>query len=262
MQVAEDRKALVTGGASGFGVEISRRLMALGSRVAILDVNQERLEQVADELPGVAAIQADVRSTDQVSAAVDEAVRILGALDTLVISAGVFHIKPLEEVTEEDWDSTLDINLKGAFLVSQAAAPHIARSGRGRIVTISSDCGRRGFARQTAYCASKFGLIGLTESLAAELAASHTTVNCICPVGCPTTPMGQRVLDWKVAHVGASPEEITAAAASTNLLGRNSTESDIADAVLFFVSEHASFLTGVSLDVDGGARLGVIPGTR
>ena len=107
-----------------------------------------------------------------------------GSLDTLIVSAGVIHIKPLGEVTEPDWDLTLDVNLKGAFLAMQAAAPHIRAAGqRGRIVAISSDAGKRGFAWIGAYTASKFGLIGLVESVAVELADCGATVNAVCPVG-------------------------------------------------------------------------------
>ena len=116
-------------------------------------------------------------------------------------------------------------------------------------------------ARLQAYCASKFGLVGLTESLAAELAADNVTVNCVCPVGCPTTEMGQLVLRWKTETTGAAPDDITAATARLNPLGRNATEEDVANAVLYFISNEASFLTGVALDVDGGAHLGSVPGT-
>ena len=219
-------------------------------------MNDDHLAAAAEQLPGAATVRADVRSPEQVRAAVDEATGALGGLDTLVVSAGVIHIKPLDEVAETDWDLTLDVNLKGAFLVTQAAAGTLAASGRGRIVTISSDAGRRGFAWLQAYCSSKFGLIGLTESLAVELAESGTTVNCICPVGCPTTAMGQEVLDWKVRRAGVAPEEIMAATARSNPLGRNATEDDIVAAALFFISDEGSFLTGAALDVDGGAHLG------
>lgn len=261
MNIAAERKALITGGASGFGLDIAQRLVDAGARVALVDVNAEQLDQASAQLPGTVPLCADVRSPEQVSDAVERAVEALGGLDTLVISAGVIHIKALEAVSESDWDLTLDVNLKGAFLVGQAAAPHIARSGRGRIVTISSDAGRRGFAWLQAYCASKFGLIGLTESLAVELCDSRTTVNCVCPVGCPTTGMGQDVLDWKVKRADARPDAIVNATAQLNPLGRNATEKDISDAVLFFISDEASFLTGVALDVDGGAHLGyAIPG--
>jgi NAD(P)-dependent dehydrogenase (short-subunit alcohol dehydrogenase family) len=261
MRVAEDRKALITGGASGFGREIARSLGAAGAAVAVVDLDGDRAEQTAAELGGGAiGIGADVRSRAEVRAAVDRAVEAFGGLDTLVISAGVLHWGELEEVTEEDWDRTLDVNLKGAFLATQAAIGHLRASGRGRVVMISSDAGQRGFAALAPYTASKFGLNGLMESVAAEVAGDNVTVNTLCPVGCPTTGMGQEVLAEKIKLTGDSPEDIMARAAKTNPLGRNVLESDVADAVLFLVSEHSSFITGVALDVDGGASLGSVPG--
>jgi NAD(P)-dependent dehydrogenase (short-subunit alcohol dehydrogenase family) len=263
MNVAQDRKALVTGGASGFGREIARTLKAAGAAVAVVDVNAASAEETAAELgEGALGIGADVRSAADVRAAVDRAVEAFGGLDTLVISAGVFHWGELDEITEEDWDRTLDVNLKGAFLATQAAMPHLRASGRGRVVMISSDAGKRGFAAIAPYTASKFGLNGLMEAVAAEVAADNVTVNTLCPVGCPTTGMGQEVLAEKIKLTGDSPEAIMARAAATNPLGRNVVESDVADAVLFLVSEHSSFITGVALDVDGGASLGSVPGVE
>jgi NAD(P)-dependent dehydrogenase (short-subunit alcohol dehydrogenase family) len=185
----------------------------------------------------------------------------MGGLDTLVVSAGVIHVGALGEVTESDWDRTLDINLKGAFLAIQAAAPSLVASERGRILAISSDAGHRGFPGIAAYCASKFGLIGLIESVAVELASTGVTANVLCPVGAPTTGMGQQVLEWKMRATGRSAEEIIAAAARTNPVGRNATEADVVAAAVFLISDEASFLTGVALDVDGGAHLGFLPGT-
>lgn len=259
MAIAEGRRALVTGGAAGFGRLIAARLRAAGAGVALLDLPGDRLDAAAGEL-GAHACPADVRDGASVRAAVEAATGALGGLDTVVHSAGVIHIKPLEDVTEADWDLTLDVNLRGAFLVSQAVAPALRASGRGRMVAIASDAGKRGFAWIQAYTASKFGLVGLVESLAVELAPDGVTVNCVCPVGCPTTSMGQQVLDWKVRTAGHTPDEIMASTARTNPLGRNATEADVADAVLFFLSDEAAFLTGVALDVDGGAHLGFMPG--
>ena len=261
MKVADNRKALVTGGASGFGREIARTLNAAGAAVAVVDLDAERAGQTATELgDGAIGIGADVRSAADVRAAVERAVEAFGGLDTLVISAGIFHMGELDGVTEEDWDRTLDVNLKGAFLVTQAAMPHLRDSGRGRVVMISSDAGKRGFTALAPYTASKFGLNGLMESVAAEVAADKVTVNTLCPVGCPTTGMGQEVLAEKIQRTGDTAEAIMARAAATNPLGRNVLETDVADAVLFLVSEHASFITGVALDVDGGASLGSVPG--
>jgi NAD(P)-dependent dehydrogenase (short-subunit alcohol dehydrogenase family) len=261
--LAPGRKALITGGASGFGLEIARRLRAADAEVAILDIDADRVRGAAEELGEAAlGIPADVRSPEQMAAAVEQAVAAFGALDTLVVSAGVFHMGAIETVSEADWDRTLDVNLKGAFLTLQAAAPHLRASGRGRAVTIASDAGRRGFPTQAVYSASKFGLVGLTEAVAAELAADQVTLNCVCPVGCPTTGMGQEVLREKVERTHRPADAILASAARTNPLGRNATQADVAGAVLFFISEEASFLTGAVLDVDGGARLGAVPGVE
>jgi NAD(P)-dependent dehydrogenase (short-subunit alcohol dehydrogenase family) len=264
MGIAPGRKALITGGASGFGLEIARRLVAAGASVAAVDVSAEALGRAHGELgEALLPVRADVRDGDEVRDAVARTAQAFGGLDTLVVSAGVIHIKPFAEVSEADWDSTLDVNLRGAFLTMQAAAPHLvaAGPGRGRIVAISSDAGRRGFSWIAAYTASKFGLIGLVESVAVELAEHGVTVNAVCPVGVPGTGMGRQVLDWKVSTTGRPPEAVLAAAARSNPLGRNATEADVAATVLHFISDEASFLTGVALDVDGGAHLGFLPGT-
>jgi NAD(P)-dependent dehydrogenase (short-subunit alcohol dehydrogenase family) len=239
---------------------VATRLARHGARVALLDVDEQRLDATAAEIGEAAvATPADVRSADAVRAAVQTAESQLGGLDTLVLCAGVIHVKPLAEVAEEDWDRTLDINLKGAFLCCQAAAPALSASGRGRIVAISSDAGRRGVPRLHAYSASKFGLVGLMESIAGEL-APNVTANCVCPVGVPTTGMGQDLLAWKSGETGRDAEDVLAGIASSLPLGRNTTEADVAEAVLFFVSESAGFITGVALDVDGGASLNTMPG--
>jgi NAD(P)-dependent dehydrogenase (short-subunit alcohol dehydrogenase family) len=263
MRIAEGRKALITGGASGFGKKVAQTLHGAGAGVAIVDLNASQAESVAAELGDNAiGIGADVRSASDVDAAVARAQEELGGLDTLVISAGIFHMGPLEGVSDDEWDRVLDVNLKGAFLTNRAAMPALRASGRGRVVMISSDAGQRGFAELAAYTASKFGLNGLMESVAAEVAGDNVTVNCLCPVGCPTTGMGQEVLQEKIKRTGDSPEAIMAKAALTNPLGRNVLESDVGDAVLFLVSEHASFITGVALDIDGGASLGTVPAAQ
>jgi NAD(P)-dependent dehydrogenase (short-subunit alcohol dehydrogenase family) len=254
------RKALVTGGASGIGRETARRLAAAGAAVALLDVNRDLLEEAAAEIgPGTPLVVADVRDPAAVSAAVASATEQLGGLDTLVCCAGVIHVKELAAITEDDWDTTLDINLKGTFLCCQAAAPALRESGRGRMVIISSDAGRRGAPLLAAYSASKFGVIGLAEAIAVEL-APEVTVNCVCPVGVPTTGMGRQLLDWKSTSSDRAPDAVLEGIAAGLPLGRNATAGDVADAVLFLVSDAASFITGTALDVDGGASLNALPG--
>lgn len=256
-------RVLVTGGASGFGLRIAADLAAVGSSVVLLDRDAAALEAASRALgPAAHAIVADVRDGVAVDAAVAAAAAALGGIDGLVLSAGVIRIGPLEATTDDDWELVLGVNLTGAFRVLRAAVPWLREAGRrGRVVAISSDAGRRGFGGIAAYTASKFGLVGLVESAAVELAPYGVTVNAVCPVGAPGTAMGREVLAWKVAATGRTPDEIVAAAARTNPLGRNATDADVAAAVLWLLDERAGFITGVSLDVDGGAHLGFLPGT-
>jgi meso-butanediol dehydrogenase / (S,S)-butanediol dehydrogenase / diacetyl reductase len=258
MTMVPDRKVLVTGGASGFGLGVAQRLSDQGAHVVIADIAAEQLERAAADDPRLVPMRLDVTSAADVRTVVAAAERELGGLDTLVISAGVIHVKPLAEVTERDWDSTLDINLKGAFLVAQAAAAALSASGRGRIVAISSDAGKRGYPWIQAYTASKFGLIGLIESLAIELAPDRVTANCVCPASCPTTGIGRPLTAWKAEQAGVSLEAMLERIAADYPLGRPVAEDDVVSAVEYFVSEQASFLTGVALDIDGGESLGYL----
>lgn len=262
MTIAPGRRAVITGGASGFGLEVARRLVAADAKVALLDV-ASGLDDVASGLGGAAlAVSCDVRSPEAVHSAVNHAAESFSGLDTLVVSAGVIHIKALGEVSEDDWDLTMDVNLKGAFLAMQAVAPHIVKTGtRGRIVAVSSDAGKKGYPSITAYTASKFGILGLVESVAVELAEHGVTVNAVCPSGAPSTGMGQEVLAWKVEATGKPPDQVKQDAARTLPLGRNATEADVAAAIEYLISDEASYITGATIDVDGGARLGYLPGT-
>ena len=259
------RRALVTGGASGFGLAIAQALLDQGAQVSIGDVNLENLQEAAQNLnhPNLLLVNMDVTSPASARAAVEACQENFGGLDTLVNSAGVIHFAPLADMTEADWDRVIDVDLKGVFVCSQAAAPLICESGRrGRIVNIGSDASKIGCAMITAYCAAKFGVVGLTKALASELVPHEVTVNCVCPVGVSTTGMGQDVLDFKVGATGKAPEAILKGSASEIPLKRNATVPDIVNAVMFFLAEESSFLTGVALDVDGGLLSAVtLPGT-
>jgi len=250
---AGPRCALVTGGASGFGLAIARALLDQGARVAIGDIHAGRLQEAVKTLDSdrVLPLKLDVTSIDSVRAAVAACRSTFGIIDTLVNSAGVIQIAPIAEVSEQEWDRVIDVDLKGVFLCCQAAAPFLCASGA-RIVNIGSDASKLGCGMIVSYCAAKFGVVGLTKALAAELAPHQVTVNCVCPVGVSSTGMGQDVLSWKIRKAGASPQEILAATAAGIPLQRNATTEDVVNAVMFFLADSSSFLTGVALDVDGG----------
>jgi NAD(P)-dependent dehydrogenase (short-subunit alcohol dehydrogenase family) len=251
-EIAPGRMALVTGGASGFGFAVAERLMAAGAKVAIADIRESVVADAAARLAGAIPIVMDVTDRDAVVGGVVRAAEELGGLDTLVNSAGVFEFRPFEEVPEREWDWIIGVNLKGVFLSCQAAMPYLRASGRGRIVNVSSDAGKKGYALISTYVASKFGVIGLTESLAAEFGPSGVTVNAVCPSTVAETGMGQKVLEQKVRLFGKPADKVLADGASSYPLRRLGTVADVADAILFLVSDSAGWISGESINIDGG----------
>jgi NAD(P)-dependent dehydrogenase (short-subunit alcohol dehydrogenase family) len=254
---------LITGGANGFGLACAKALLDQGAKVAICDINASQLRRAETMLNSAHAlpIEMDVSSASSVRMAVAKCVSVFGSLDGLVNSAGVIRVAPLAEVSEAEWDHVLGVNLKGAFLCSQATAPLLCKSSRGRIVNIASDAAKIGFPLICHYTAAKAGLAGLSRGLAAELASRRVTVNTVCPVGAPDTGMGQQLLRWKTEKSGMTEQQVRAAAAQGNPIGRNCEVGDVVNAVLFFLSSASSFLTGQSLDVDGGlVNLHGLPG--
>ncbi|MBK8482217.1 MAG: 3-oxoacyl-ACP reductase FabG [Proteobacteria bacterium] len=238
----EGRTALVTGGAQGIGLETAKLLAAAGARLAICDL-AESGEAALQAVGGTAAyFRCDVSDADAVERTVAAVVERFGTLDILVNNAGIAIDGLLLRLKREDWARTLDINLSGAFYFCKAAARHLlkARSG-GRIVNISSVVGEQGNAGQVAYSASKAGLIGLTRSLARELAGRGVTVNAVAPGFIAT-----RMTDDHVQ--GENRERLVAAIP----LGRIGEPRDVADAVRFLCGPGAAYITGQVLRVNGG----------
>lgn len=259
------RRALVTGGASGLGYGVAAALLHAGAQVAIGDLNQERLDATSASLENssLLSLHLDVTSKHSVQGAVDRCVSEFGGLDTLINCAGIFSLRRFQEIPEDDWDRMMAINLKGVFLCCQAAAPHLCQSGRGRIVTLSSDAGQKAYPMISAYCASKFGVIGFSQAIAGELAPYGVTVNCVCPIGITSTAMGQQVLDVLVKATGKSAAELLRDREQSVPLGRMARVEDVVNAVLFFLKEESSFLTAETLNVDGGVLgTGLVPGLR
>jgi 3-oxoacyl-[acyl-carrier protein] reductase len=236
--------AIVTGGARGLGRAIAETLSACGAKIALVDVNAEALAETVAAIRqagGTAeAFVGDVTSSQRVNEVVDEVIARLGSLEILVNNAGITRDSLVIRMKDEQWDAVLGINLRGTFLFTRAAARPMLKGKRGRIINIASVSGLMGNPGQANYSASKAGVIGLTRTVARELASRGITVNAVAP-GFIATDMA--------AKLG---EDVLEQVKSQTPLGRLGDPQDVADAVLFLASEAASFITGHVLVVDGG----------
>ena len=266
----KDQVAIVTGGGGGLGAGICRCLAEEGAHVVVSDVNLDLAEKVAAELrergQEALAIRTDVRSPEQCQTLVETTIREMGRIDILVCGAGVggFDFRGdspeppmLETISEEDWDLIIDVNLKGVFLCNRAVAPHFKQQRHGKIINISSICGRKGVAWLAHSSASKAGVIVLTQSVALQLAPYNVNVNTVCP-GLIWTPMwarGAEVLSQTYeSYKGMSPEEIFRTEVQHQIpLGRPQTPEAIGKLVVFLASSEAEEITGQAINVDGGA---------
>lgn len=239
-----DKVAIVTGASRGIGRSIALALAAQGVKVVASARNAQALANLVDEIKGqggdALAVAGDVAVEADANALVEEAVAAYGQLDILVNNAGITRDGLLLRMKNEDWDAVLDTNLKGAFLCIRAAAKVMSKQRSGRIINISSVVGEMGNAGQANYCASKAGLLGLTKSVARELARRNVTVNAITP-GFIITDMTENMTD-KARE--AMTEQIP--------LGRLGEADDIANAVVFLASDQSAYITGQVLGVNGG----------
>lgn len=248
--------AVVTGGAGGLGLATVSRLLADGLRVAMLDRGPEALTRASAKLgeaPGdrLITLACDVTSKASIDAAITQTVERWGTIDTLVNNAGVTTFSTFEDLSEEDWDLVIDVNLKGTFLCCQAVVPHMRAKGSGAIVNLSSQVGRRGQKLTAHYCAAKAGVLNLSRALALEL-APEIRVNTVCP-GVIKTEMIQGELEWRRRTLGEDPNQTLTRWLEQIPLGEFQQPEDIADAIAFLASANASQITGQALSVDGGA---------
>jgi meso-butanediol dehydrogenase/(S,S)-butanediol dehydrogenase/diacetyl reductase len=261
----EGKVAIVTGAARGIGRGIAEALAGEGASVVLADLgsavggvdyelaNRSQLDAAAAEIASrgrgkTLAIPCDVTRSREVEALVAAATQAFGRLDLVVNNAGVVHFAPLEEIDEAHWDFLYAVNVKGPYLVSRAAVPELAKT-QGAIVNIASVAGKRGYANGSLYCSSKFAVVGLTQSLAAELGPRGIRVNSVCP-GILRTHMWTHHLaseqrGGQAAYQGAIRQLMA--------LGREQTPADIAQAVIYLAT--APNVTGVSLNVAGGMEV-------
>ena len=240
--------AFVTGGGTGIGRATALAFARGGASVAVVGRTQEELEEsvqlIEQEGGRGVAIACDVGKSDEVRAAVERTVEALGRLDIAFNNAGVEQpTKPLAELTEDDWDLILDVNLRGVFLCMKHQVPQMLRQGGGIIVNTGSGASVMGIAGQTAYCAAKFGLIGLTKAAALDYASSNIRVNAVCP-GYVDTPMMQR-------FTGGTPEGRQKVIDNVPA-GRPASPEEIAATVVWLCSDAAAYVIGHALVIDGG----------
>jgi 3-oxoacyl-[acyl-carrier protein] reductase len=237
------RVALVTGAGSGIGMASARALAREGCRVVLADLHEQAA--LTEELAsGAVSVAADVSLPGSGKRLVEAALKAFGRLDVLVCCAGVYETRPPGVLGVEEWDRTIDVNLRGTFLCAQAAIPAMAERGWGRIVTVGSIAALTGgMTAGAGYVASKAGVSGLTRSLANAAGPLGITVNCVLP-GIIETPMTLAI-----------PADARRASAERTPLRRNGTAEDVADAIVFLASEAARFVTGAHLSINGGLAM-------
>jgi NAD(P)-dependent dehydrogenase (short-subunit alcohol dehydrogenase family) len=246
---------IVTGAARGLGRGIAAAFLREAAHVLVADVDESRLDSTAAELgqsypERVMSVSADVSRSDDVERMVDAALQWQGQIDHLVNNAGIVRIAPLLRVSEADWDRVIAVNLKGVYLGMRAVLPHMLARETGSIVNIASQAGKRGNRYIAPYCASKAGVISLTQTAALE-AAPHVRVNCVCP-GFINTELQEEEYDQVAGITGQSRDEIKESWMDAMPLGRFQEVEDVAAAVLYLASSAASQTTGEAMNISGG----------
>lgn len=256
IQRLKDKTAIVTGGAQGLGEALARRLDQEGCNVVVADINFEAANQVAVSLNNGIAVKVDVTDEKEVEAMVAVAVDKFGGLDILVSNAAILIAKPVTEFSLAEWRKMMDVNLVGYFNCAKAAAKVMIPNKKGNIIQINSKSGKKGSYKNSAYAASKFGGIGLTQSLALELAEYGIRVNAICPGNLLDSPLWTESLFKQYArNQGITEEEVRQKYLNQVPLRRSCQYEDVANVMVFLASDESSYMTGQAINVTGGQEM-------
>lgn len=240
----EGKRAIVTGGASGFGAGIVRKFAAEGAMVAVADLNIDLAQVIAKEVGGI-ALHVDVGNADSVGDLAQAVTEEWGGLDIVVNNAGITHLpKPMETVTEDEFDRVFRVNCKSVYLMAREFNPMLIASGKGAVLNVASTAGLSPRPNLNWYNASKGWMITATKTMAVELAPKGVRVNALCPVAGETPLLA--------SFMGEDTPEMRAKFLSTIPLGRFSTPQDLGNAACFLCSDEAGMITGAALEVDGG----------
>ncbi|MEM6462532.1 MAG: SDR family NAD(P)-dependent oxidoreductase [Pseudomonadota bacterium] len=251
MSELSGKHAVVTGGGSGVGASIATALAQAGATVTISGRRQDVLDETAGSSDRISAFQCDVTDPDSVKRLFSEAGHANGGVDIVVANAGAAESVPFHKEALMAWQKTIDVNLTGAFLTMQSGLASMAGRGWGRIITIASVAGLKGYPYIAAYCAAKHGLVGLTKSVAMEVAKKGITVNAICP-GYTETPMLDQTLQNITDKTGMSREEAADTLLRQNPTGQFVQPEEVAQMVLWLCGPNSASITGQALSVSGG----------
>lgn len=254
--------AIVTGAAQGLGEAISRRLAVEGASVTVADINYQKASRVAEEIiksfgeNRAMAVEVDVTKSEDVKKMVDETVKKFGRVDILISNAGILKAFEITEFPEEVWRKMIDVNLVGYFLCAKEVAKAMKKQKSGVIIQINSKSGKKGSFWNSAYVASKFGAIGLTQSIALDLAPYGIRVNAICPGNLLDSPLWVDSLYEQYSKKwGISKEEVRRKYEEQVPLGRGCTYDDVCNVLVFLASDEASYMTGQAINVTGGQEM-------
>jgi len=261
MMRLKDRVALVTGGAQGLGEALAERMAKEGAHVVIGDINADRASAVASTLTSeygvkTLGLRMDVTSEEEVGRAFRQVEELFGRLDILIANAGILISGEATEISVADWRKVIEVNLAGYFICAREAAKIMSRQKSGAIIQINSKSGKRGSFRNSAYAAGKFGGIGLTQSLALELAPYGVRVNAVCPGNLLDSPLWVDSLYEQYAkRFNLTVEQVRQKYLDQVPLGRSCTYDDVANVVVFLASDESSYMTGQAINVTGGQEM-------